>query len=171
MGELAKRNTTQGAIEKVILRGDLSGLTEVERLQYNFALCESLGLNPITRPIDYIAEQGKISPYINAIGVAQLREIHGISTKIIRVNKDDEFVYTTAAAVNRNGRSEEATAIVPLCDRYGKPLTGQHKANAIMKCETKAKRRATLALCGFGDGNGRILKENTPADLLPEEEF
>ena len=38
---------------------------------------------------------------------------------------------------------------IRVADRYGKALSGERKANAIMKCETKAKRRATLALCGI----------------------
>lgn len=173
--ELSKPNTTEAAIEKVVLKGDLNGLTPVERVQYSFALCRSLGLNPLTHPIDYLEEQGKLKVYINAIGVAQLRERHGISTAIVRSQKDDEFIYTTAKATNRNGRAEESTAVVPLHDKYGKPLTGAAKANAIMKAETKAKRRATLALCGIPWDDGENVKRSQfldpPADVLPNDEI
>lgn len=167
-----QRNTPQSAIERVILRGDLNNLTEIERLQFNFAMCRSLGLNPLTYPIDYISHKGKMTPYVNAIGVAQLREIHGISVKIVRSQKDDEFIYTTAEAKNRDGRSEESTAIVPIVDNYGKKLKGQDKANAIMKCETKAKRRATLALCGIpwaDSGNIKKSEYADPIDLIYQE--
>ncbi len=37
-------------LEKVLLAGDLSGLSEGERLVYYRAVCESLGLNPLTVP-------------------------------------------------------------------------------------------------------------------------
>ncbi|MGV2827785.1 hypothetical protein [Myxosarcina sp. GI1(2024)] len=38
---LTERNTTQAAIERVILNRDLRSLTKVERVHYNFALCKS----------------------------------------------------------------------------------------------------------------------------------
>lgn len=171
--QLSKPNTTEAAIEKVILKGDLRSLTEIERVQYNFALCQSLGLNPVTRPVDYIESDGKLQPYVNSVGIAQLRARYSISIQIVRCQKDEEFVYTTARATDRSGRSEEATAVVPLCDRYGKPLSGTAKANAIMKAETKSKRRATLALCGIPWGDsGNIQSSQSidpPEDLLPDE--
>lgn len=74
--QLTKHNTTEGAIAKVILKKDLRALTEIERVQYNFALCRTIGLNPLTNPIDYLDSNGKLVPYVNATGVAQLRAIH-----------------------------------------------------------------------------------------------
>lgn len=100
-GKLTQRNTTQAAIERVILNRDLRSLTEIERVQYNFALCKSLGLNPLTNPIDYLTTDGKMTPYINSVGVAQIRAIHGISTKIVSRNADKEFYYVTAIAPSK----------------------------------------------------------------------
>jgi hypothetical protein len=179
--KLTTRNTTQAAIARVILNRDLRSLTEVERVQYNLALCRSLGLNPLTNPIDYLINEGKMTPYINSIGVAQLRAIHGISTKITNRTTDSQHMhYVSAIATDANGRNEEATAIVALIDKYGKPLLGQRRADKMMTAETKAKRRATLALVGipWADG-GNIRSSKTydpPLDILPpeveiEEEF
>ncbi|WP_036484774.1 hypothetical protein [Myxosarcina sp. GI1] len=174
---LTQRNTTQAAIERVILNRDLRSLTEIERVQYNFALCRSLGLNPLTNPIDYLVNEGKMTPYINANGVSGLRAIHGISTKITNRTTDAQHLhYVTAVAVDANGRSEESTAIVALTDKYGKQLLGQRRADKMMAAETKAKRRATLSLVGipWADG-GTILSSRTydpPHDVLPlEDEF
>jgi hypothetical protein len=171
--DLAQRNTTEAAINRFILKGDLAQLTEIERVQYAFAFCRTHGLNPLARPIDYLETGGKLKPYVNAIGVAQLRSLHGISVKITRSQKDDEFIYTTAQATDRSGRFEESTAVVPLADNYGKPLMGEKKANAIMKAETKAKRRATLALCGIPWDDGENVEQSTaidpPLDVLPIE--
>lgn len=172
MSNLSKPNTTNAAIEKAILKNDLSSLTEIERVQYNLAACRSLGLNPVTRPFDYIVENGKMSLYLNAVGVAQLRAIYGISVKVKERSKDEEFLYCTAIAWDNSGRSEEATAILSLFDKYNKPLTGQAKANAMMKLETKAKRRATLALRGIPWGDSGEIKSSVsdpPSDLLPIE--
>lgn len=172
-GGLSPANTTEAAIEKVILKGDLNGLTAIERVQFNFALCRSLGLNPLTHPIDYLEAEGKLTVYVNSVGIAQLRAKYKISTSIMRSQKDEEFVYTTARATDRSGRFEESTAIVPLTDNYGKALMGKNKANAIMKAETKAKRRSTLALCGipWADGDNPIKSQfyDPPQDVLPEE--
>lgn len=172
MSNLSKPNTTAAAIEKAILKNDLSALTEIERVQYNLAACRSLGLNPVTRPFDYIVQDGTMSLYLNAVGVAQLRAICGISTKIKERSHDKEFVYCTAIAWDSSGRSEEATAILSLIDKYGKEITGQAKANLLMKAETKAKRRATLALRGIPWNDSGDIKSSVtdvPLDMLPPE--
>ncbi len=174
--ELAQRNTIQGAIEQVILKRNLRSLTEIERVQYNFALCKSLGLNPLTNPIDYLINDGKMTPYINSVGVAQLRAIHGISTKITSRTSDKDFIYVSAIATEKTGRSEESTAIVALTDKYGKQILGQRRADLMMKAETKAKRRATLQLAGIPWADGGNIQTSKaydpPLDILPpEDEF
>jgi hypothetical protein len=188
--KLTTRNTTQAAIARVILNRDLRSLTEVERVQYNLALCRSLGLNPLTNPIDYLINEGKMTPYINSIGVAQLRAIHGISTKIISRTTDNQHMHYVSAispkarhcviVTDANGRNEEATAIMALIDKYGKPLLGQRRADKMMATETKAKRRATLALVGIPWADGVNIRSSKiydpPLDILPpeveiEEEF
>ncbi|NJL82218.1 MAG: hypothetical protein HC890_03275 [Chloroflexaceae bacterium] len=174
----SQHNTTDRAIEKAIVSGDLRALTEVERLQYNFAVCRSLGLNPLLRPIDYLVDErsGKVSLYVNAAGIAQLRAIHGISVRIIgRTTDEDGLHYVTCRATDNHGREEEAIAIVSLTDKYNKILTGQAKANLMMRAETKSKRRATLALCGLPWLEGTKIRPSSaidpPPDLLPEEDF
>ena len=176
--KLTTRNTTQAAIERVILHRDLRSLTEIERVQYNMALCKTLGLNPLTNPVDYLADPGgKLTPYINAVGVAQIRSIHGISTRIISRETDKQnFHYVTAIATDSNGRTEESTAIVALTDKYGKALYGQRRADKMMATETKAKRRVTLALVGIPWADGGNIKSSKtydpPRDILPpEDEF
>ncbi|WP_156914929.1 hypothetical protein [Rubidibacter lacunae] len=173
---LSRTNTPAAAIEKAILKGDLRALTEIERLQYNVAICRALGLDPVTRPFDYILQDGKMSLYLNANGTAQLRALQGISTCIVGRHQDVEMCYVTCVATDRAGRSEEATAVVPLVGRDGKPLTGQAKANAMMKAETKSKRRATLALAGIPNLAGANCHSerwqstaiDPPLDLLPD---
>ena len=174
--KLTERNTTQAAVARVILNRDLRSLTEIERVQYNFALCRSLGLNPLTNPIDYLINDNKMTPYINAVGVAQIRAIHGISTKVLSRQTDKEFYYVTAIATDRSNRTEESTAIVALTDKYNKQLTGQRKADKMMSAETRAKRRATLALVGIPWADGGNIQTSKaydpPLDILPpEEEF
>lgn len=162
---LEEYNTTESAIAKVILHKDLGKLTDIERVQYNTALCRVLGLEPLTNPIDYLsAKGGKLVPYINATGIAQLRRIHGVSTQITRRELDKEKNYTvTAIAKDSTGRQEESVAIIFLGTTHG-----QSKADLMMKCCTKAKRRATLALIGLPTADGENIKKSSVYDPPPD---
>ena len=140
---------TKGAslLERVVMAGDLSRLSPEERLLYYRQVCESLGLNPLTRPFDYIVLNGRLTLYARRDATDQLRRIHGISVRIV----SREFVdllglyVVTARATTPDGREDEAVGAV-----YVKGLSGETLANAIMKAETKSKRRVTLSIVGLG---------------------
>ena len=57
----------------------------------------------------------------------------------------DDLYVVTADARTADGRTDSGTGAVCI-----KGLAGEAKANAIMKAETKAKRRVTLSICGLG---------------------
>jgi len=57
----------------------------------------------------------------------------------------DDLYIVKAKARDKYGRSDESTGAVVIGN-----LKGEMKANAIMKAETKAKRRVTLSICGMG---------------------
>ncbi len=74
----------------------------------------------------------------------QLAAIHKLNREIIDGPKvidlaGTKLVYAVCRAAHPNGRFETATATVPLTD----------PVNVLMKCETKAKRRATLSILGL----------------------
>jgi hypothetical protein len=69
-------------LEKVLLRGDLKELSASERLLYYRAVCDSLGLNPLTRPFEYITLRGKLTLYAKRECTEQLRRIHNVSITI-----------------------------------------------------------------------------------------
>ncbi len=58
----------------------------------------------------------------------------------------DDLYIVKARATMPDGRTDEALGAVPL----GSSVKGETRANAIMKGETKAKRRVTLSICGLG---------------------
>jgi hypothetical protein len=131
-------------IESVVVRGDLAKLTPTDRMKYYQAVCESLGLNPLTRPFEYLTLQGRMILYARRECTEQLRKIHGVSMRIVSREIIDDCYVVTARATDRAGREDESTGVVML-----EGLKGIDKANGLMKCETKAKRRATLSLCGL----------------------
>jgi hypothetical protein len=144
MGELAR---TGELLERVVIAGDLAQLTPAERLMYYRQVCESLGLNPLTRPFDYIVLNGRLTLYARKDATDQLRRIHGISVRIVAREMIDTLglYVVTARATTPDGREDEAIGAVSV-----KGLTGDNLANAIMKAETKAKRRVTLSIVGLG---------------------
>jgi hypothetical protein len=145
-------------IERIIIHGDLSKLDQEQRVDYYRLMCSSLGLNPNTRPFAYLQLQGKTVLYALRDCTDQLRKIHGISVVETR-QEEIEGVYIVVAKVrDRDGREDEARGAVNISGLKGEPL-----ANAIMKAETKAKRRATLSIAGLG-----VLDETEIEDIEPQ---
>jgi hypothetical protein len=132
-------------IEAVIAKGDIAQLTAQERARYYVKVCESLGLNPMTRPFEYIVLNGKLTLYARKDATDQLRSIHGVSVTDLTQMERNDVLTIVAKVTNKEGRSDMATGAVHIGG-----LKGEALANAIMKAETKAKRRATLSICGLG---------------------
>lgn len=132
------------ALSKVILHGDLKGLTPVQKVEYYNAVCAAVGLNPLTKPFDYITLSGKEVLYANKGCAEQLREIHKVSLEISQISTVSDVYVVIVKASMPDGRFDAGTGAVPVGN-----LKGEAMANAFMKCETKAKRRATLSICGL----------------------
>ena len=108
-------------------------------------MCESVGLNPLTKPFDYIVLNGKLTLYAKKDATDQLRSIHGISVYRLERDVTADTVDVTAYGRDRTGREDASLGSVPITN-----LKGEALANAKMKAETKAKRRLTLSLAGMG---------------------
>lgn len=146
MNQVAQLARDKGdIIENVVIRGDLSKLSQGERAEYYAAVCRSVGLNPLTVPFAYITLNGKLTLYALRACTDQLRSIHKVSvTDLSHAERDGVFIVTVKVQ-NGDGRSDMATGAVTIAS-----LKGDALANALMKAETKAKRRATLSICGLG---------------------
>jgi hypothetical protein len=132
-------------LEQVLITGDLSRLSSADRVEYYTATCKSLGINPLTKPLDYIILNGKTTLYAKRNCTDQLRKINGISIIIVSREIDGDCYIVRARATDRFGRQDEDSGIVPVSN-----LKGEARSNAMMKAETKAKRRVTLSICGLG---------------------
>ena len=142
---LAKPITVSEQIESVLIGGNLNSLTVEQRVEYYRALCRSLGLNPLTKPFDYLALNGKLVLYAKRDCTDQLRKIHHVSVTHLTSQTVDGMCIVRVEVKDREGRTDAAIGAV-----WVKALSGLDLANAIMKTETKAKRRATLSICGLG---------------------
>ncbi len=115
-----------------------------ERLEYYNAVCSSMGLNPLTKPFEYIQLNGKLVLYAGRNCTDQLRSTRNITLSITARERHDDLYVVTARAQMPDGRADESIGAVPLGN-----LKGEQLANALMRAETKAKRRVTLSICGL----------------------
>ena len=145
MSMIKTNDETAKVIEQVLVMGDLARLTPEQRNVYYKSVCESVGLNPLTRPFEYITLNGKLTLYARKDCTDQLRKLHGVSIRIASRETVDGVVIITAQATDKSGRIDESTGAVASGN-----LRGEALANCWMKAETKAKRRVTLSLCGLG---------------------
>jgi hypothetical protein len=156
-------------LERVILAGDLKDLTPAERVVHYRAVCDSVGLNPLTKPFDYLSLQGKTILYANKSCEEQLRKNHNVSVDIGSTQVIEGIYLVVVRAkihVPMHGlvREDVATGAVSL-----QGLSGEAKANALMKAETKAKRRVTLSICGLGLPDESEVLELPDAERLDAE--
>ena len=166
------------AVEQALLIGDLSHMSDEVRIAYYVATCRSLGLNPLTKPFQALKnDDGKVTLYPDKGCAEQLRKLHRVSIRVVDRQVLDDLYIVTVRATTPDGREEESQGIVPIAkakgiwedyEYHGQPkrrfkpaydaegqeitvrLSGTERATALMKAETKAKRRVTLAICGLG---------------------
>lgn len=143
--EIAIKNKNLEAVEATLVTNDLSKMSTEQRLTYYKAVCDSVGLNYMTQPFAFITLQGKITLYAKRDAADQLRKIHGVSVQILEKKVENGLYIVTVKAKDKSGRTDEATGIIPIDG-----LKGSDLANAMLKTETKAKRRVTLSICGLG---------------------
>lgn len=134
-----------GILERVITAGDLSRLSPADRVRYYAEVCASVGLNPLTKPFEYLSLNGKLVLYATKGCTDQLRSVKGISIDRMEREEADDLCVWTAYGHDSSGRTDSEVGAVPIAG-----LKGEAKANAVMKASTKAKRRLTLSLAGLG---------------------
>ena len=161
---VADQEQAAGALAHVLGTGDLRQLTNEQRVSMYLDICSSLGINPRTRPFDWIEfydpETGgkKLTLYANHSCAAQLRRQHQISVRFVRREPiggqtDDAMFVVEVEGTTPNGRTGSATKYVSLMGRQKGGgtyrLSGQQLANAYMKAETGALRRLTFSMVGM----------------------
>ena len=131
-------------LEQVVVNGDLARLSAPQRLDYYRQVCQSMGLNPLSKPFDYINLNGKLTLYAKKDATDQLRKINGVSIDDIKTDDEGDWFVVTVKGSDKTGRRDVEIGAVAKNDMRG------NYGNALMKAVTKAKRRLTLSLCGLG---------------------
>jgi hypothetical protein len=89
---------------------------------------------------------GKLTLYATRTCTDQLRKINGVTLEVVSRHIADDILTVHVKATTPDGRSDEDFGSVA----FPSMLKGEARANAVMKAITKAKRRATLSICGLG---------------------
>lgn len=138
-----------GLLSKVLIGGDLSKLSEVERLDYYRRVCDSVGINPLTQPFAYIRLNGRLVLYALKGATDQLAERRGLTVKIGNVDTVNDCIMVKVTvsgfAEGWGSRTVEDIGMVSV-----RGLSGEAYSNAVLKCVTKARRRAILSYSGLG---------------------
>ena len=138
-------NPVDAAImESVLLGGDLSKLTPGQRVSYYRSVCESVGINPLTKPFDYMTLNGKLTLYAKKDATDQLRKINNVSVDDVEIVENETQFLVKVKGHDETGRADVEIGVVNKKDMQG------NLGNVQMKAVTKAKRRLTLSLCGLG---------------------
>lgn len=143
-------------VSGLVIDGDLSRLTPEGKSQYYILRCKEHGLSPSSQPFNYLKINGKEVLYANKGCAEQLRSIYKISIKITKAEQVGDLFVVIAEAKNGDGREDSDVGAVPTAG-----LKGEALANAMMKAQTKAKRRVTLSICGLN------MLDETEIDSLP----
>lgn len=153
----------QNILDRLTLNSDLSQLTEEEKRQYYYFVCRKYQLDPFTNPFAFIRfkDSNKLQLYARKNCSDQLRKIHGIDAEIVHRGQIETTVYVEVMVTDKSGRKDTAMGAVPISTEDGRKLSPVQLAHALMTCETKAKRRATLSLCGLS------MMDETEVDTLP----
>jgi hypothetical protein len=158
--ELVK--TDEGLDDKALLAlvsgGDTARLNEQQKIAYYRGRCEAAGLDPRTAPLMFVRLSGKEVLYATKAATDQLASNHGVRTEILSQATDGGIRLVQVRATARDGRSTEEVGALSI-----EGLKGEALANALMKCVTKAKRRAVLSLCGLG------MLDETEIETVPRE--
>lgn len=160
------RDDSAELLAKLVLEGDLSGLNPQQKVAHYRAICERIGLDPASQPFAYLTLSGKMVLYAKKGATDQLRQIHGISIEIVDRRLEADVYIVVAKATTKDGRTDTDEGAVSMIypddvfdsrvrqrvphPKAGQPLTGDDRANAILKAISKAKRRVTLSVCGLG---------------------
>ena len=139
MNELANQ------LQQVILKQDLRTLSDQDKLIYYKKVCESIGINPLTKPFDYIVLNNKQTLYATKNCTDQLRSLHKISIAVKDRKIDNGLLTIVVEAEDAKGRKDSDMGFANVQGLRGDPL-----GNAMLKAVTKAKRRVTLSICGLG---------------------
>ncbi len=160
--------------------GDLGMLPEQEKDKVLIKMCEHYCLDPVLRPFILIKLNGKEVWYPTRSATDQVAARFNLTREVIEIKENIErgiLECRVRISSEGSGRVETCIAAVPIIefgrDQGGKIvghiMKGEAYANALMKVETKAKRRATLGWLGIAEEHDPLENERSYAQAKETE--
>lgn len=147
------------AVEALVMNGDLSKLTPLQRVSYHAMICARHHLDPYAKPFEFLLLDGKLTMYPTKRCAEMLRYNHRISVKKVREERVGDLWCVEVEGRRPSGQTDFATKYVPLytIERDGskRSLAGNKLGDAMAKCETGAKRRLTFSMVALGGTEGQ----------------
>jgi hypothetical protein len=137
--------TNNKLISALVINGDISRLSPQQKVSYYIQFCDKLGLDPLLQPFKILRLNGREILYCDRTGAQQLNKLYKVSHEIKAREVVSNCYVVTAQASTPDGRTTESIGAVSIGN-----MKGDNLCNAMMKAETKAKRRSTLDLLGLG---------------------
>ena len=133
-------------LQEVFMSGNLDPLTPELRVEYYRLMCEHMKLDPVSTPLQYIRLSGKLVLYAKKEAAMQLGKVHNISltvvsTEVSTVGNVSTFDVLARATAPDGTVQDDIGSVV---------ITPNNIDNDKKKAVTQAKRRAVLAITGYG---------------------
>lgn len=156
MNAVVQQTLDPNVIASLVINGDLSRLTPQQKVALYSYRCQQVGLDPSAKPFDLLRLSGREVLYANAACTQQLCAVHKLTTTVVSRERVEDAYTVVVRVTGPDGRSTENMGAVPLSG-----LKGEAYANALMKCQTKAIRRAVLSHVGLG------MLDETEVETIP----
>jgi len=170
---LAETHYTNDAIMEYVRTGDVSAMNNKQKNEIIIGMCKHLGIDPAMKPIDIIPSSAGEKLYLNSTGTDMIAKQHNLSREVEELEfKFDNTIAILRSRVTDGKRVEKGYAAITIGKFEGGKLVaqrGEELANTLMKLQTKALRRATLAFAGAADiGLNTDIVENR-IEVVPQQ--
>lgn len=115
-------------MESVVIQGDLARLQREERVSYYRSVCESLGLNPLTKPFEYLMLNNRLTLYARKDATDQLRASRGISSGRSRSGTRSRSGSGSRSRASSGGPPAAAVAALGAFDRNDRHASARRLA-------------------------------------------
>ncbi len=163
---------------------DWTNVSEKDRIRAVVAMCKVLNISPALNPFYFInlPEQGKTPArtilYPGSESTALIAKGNNISLQITNkwLDKESNIYFVEGYGIDGAGRKIENIAATYMAG-YNGVLTGQHRANAMMKTVTKFQRRTVLSMVGLSIPDddeierlheARVINASRPENILEQ---
>lgn len=161
------QNRLPQAVIAAQLYNNWKGTSEEQRVKACLELCNVLGIPTPMNPFRFIELNGRLVLYAPNEAAQLIAQSRKASVKIINKYLDKEFnIYIVEVRVIDGGREVDNLAGI-----FVGGLTGQKRADAMMKCVTKAQRRTIFGAFGLSvadDDDIDFSKVNSGLPTQPE---